>query len=476
VLARRSGCVDVWVAHNSINVTCSYPAGVDCRVGSTPPLLSLLFLAAVVAADPEPIQPGLSVEDTLTLYFTRPTNRPDVSSTALVQSLLSFTPTDLALGLRGAWLAGGDEGDWDAAERLVITLSGGVSSNISATLLQGVRISILGSGGLRDMNNTCQNASVASLYPIGTWGDASQPQFLSNFPVTALDYGHQPGLGPGDALVLRFNQPVAQVPVGSKTQLDALFVFYPPTWAVDYAGTWLDYMTLLVNATVVSSEYAANATHRAATAVGVMHVGVLPGGNLTSYDGTSLASNASSVLTSGSWGDPVCDGGLHVYSSTTLVVSFLRSPTGSYIPDSYTAEVLVGTDKAVVRSVTLSPVASANDVGLPASVPATSLRYLLPGLEPGASYSVRVAPSAPALPEALLALLPRTLPLTFVDIGGASGGVSGCTCAVLALGNGCTVVMEVTPAAPQLPSIGRTSAVLDDAHVLLAVLSLCLMC
>jgi hypothetical protein len=32
----------------------------------------------------------------------------------------------------------------------------------------------------------------------GSWGDASQPQFLASSPAIALDYGAQPGLGAGD--------------------------------------------------------------------------------------------------------------------------------------------------------------------------------------------------------------------------------------------------------------------------------------
>jgi hypothetical protein len=34
-----------------------------------------------------------------------------------------------------------------------------------------------------------------------TGGSPSQPRFLDTHPAVALDYGGQPGLGPGDALV-----------------------------------------------------------------------------------------------------------------------------------------------------------------------------------------------------------------------------------------------------------------------------------
>ena len=50
----------------------------------------------------------------------------------------------------------------------------------------------------------------------GTWGQASQPMLLTSFGVVALDYGNQIGLGIGDVLFVQFNQPVAQVRIGTR--------------------------------------------------------------------------------------------------------------------------------------------------------------------------------------------------------------------------------------------------------------------
>ena len=63
---------------------------------------------AVIASNPPPVFPGLSVGDTLTVYFTRLTNHPDVVSLTALSSLLTVTPT-LATIVRAQWLTGPDE-------------------------------------------------------------------------------------------------------------------------------------------------------------------------------------------------------------------------------------------------------------------------------------------------------------------------------------------------------------------------------
>jgi hypothetical protein len=418
-----------------------------------------------VASDAEPVFPGLSADDILTLYFTKATNRPDVSSTAAVLALLSFTPRTLASILRGTWLAGGDASDPDAAERLVITLAGTVDSNIEATLLSMVRVSVLATGGLTDARSISQSTTVNDSTVRGTWGDASQPQFLTTSPVVALDYGAQHGLGLGDALALRFNQPVAQVSVATKADLDNVLAFDPWDWVEDYAGVWLDFTTLLVNVTRVTPTAAPNATHRAVTAVGRLRVTVLPTGSLTSFDGTSSPSNASSLVTDGSWGDPVCDAGLHVYSHRALVVAFQPSSIGSYVPDSFTVQ-LAPRDPGFATNATLTLVvtaaASNGSVGLPIGVPATSLRYVIPGLTLGVPYIARVAPALPVLPLSLAAALPRPVPPVFQGVRRGSDA-PGCSCATLLTGDGCNGEVGASSVAPALPTIGRVSVCLFAA-------------
>ncbi len=412
-------CVSWWTKQHLAPSRLSYPT---------------LLLPGIVASDAEPIAPGLSPDDVLTLLFTKPTNQPDVSTTAAILALLRFDPP-LASAYRATWQTGGDVGDSDTRERLVVTLNGVVNADIVATLLSNVRVSVL-PGGLRDAGLVSPFADIANATVRGTWGDASQPQFLGDSPVVALDFGGWPGVGVGDALVLRFNQPVARVHVATKADLDRCFAFDPPHWADDYAGTWLDFKTLLVNVTALSPVLTSSASYRGATAVGALRVTVLPAGNLTSYDGTSPACNASSVLTSGSWGEPVCDGGLHVYSSAALVAALAHPTNASYVPAAYTIQLSSSLDFRSATTTTVVRVASlsAAGIGLPHAAPPGSLRFLVQGLTRGTLYTARVAPSPPPLPTDLIALLPRALPTVFYPLGGSGG----CSCSAWAFGDGCS--------------------------------------
>jgi hypothetical protein len=86
-----------------------------------------------------------------------------------------------------------------------------VNDDFVSTVLSNIRISLLEGGGLQDAAQISQVARTADVAVTGTWGDSSQPRFLATRAAVALDYGRQPGLGSGDALLLQFNQPVVQV-------------------------------------------------------------------------------------------------------------------------------------------------------------------------------------------------------------------------------------------------------------------------
>ena len=182
-----------------------------------------------------------------------------------------------------------------------------------------------------------------------------------------------------------------------------LLQWTPSTWASDYLGQWLDSLTLLVTSTAVPAAVRADPGVRSAVAVGVLRVTVLPSGNLTSLDGTSTASNASAVVTAGSWGDVVCDGGVLVYSHTALAVAFEPPASASYVPASYTIQVASAAnfsgDVSFTRTMVVSAATSATGaVALPSGLPGTALRYVVPGLTTGSAYYVRVGVAPPALP------------------------------------------------------------------------------
>ncbi len=190
-------------------------------------------------------------------------------------------------------------------------------------------------------------------------------------------------------------------------------LLWTSTWASDYRGQWIDTLTLLVTAVAVPVEVHTDPRVRAAVAVGSLGVSVLPSGNLTSLDGTSVASNASTTVSTGSWGSVVCDGGVVVYSHTTLVVAFEPPANASYVPSGYTIEVAIAPDFTpnATRTLVVTPTSSASAVALPPFLPATALRYIMPGLTTGMPYHARVSVAPPALPSELT--LPWPVPTVF---------------------------------------------------------------
>jgi hypothetical protein len=307
-----------------------------------------------------------------------------VSTLPKLLALLTFSPP-LATSYRASWQSGGDNVQPSAGDRLIITIAGTVSVDIQATQVAAAQLTVLPSGGLRDVSGSSQNASIPVVGMLGTWGDASQPMFLTDTPTIALDYGGQVGVGAGDALLLRFNQPVAQVPVGSKDAIDALLRFNPPFWAANYSGAWLDFTALLITVAAVHPEVVSNASLRAEAGVGSLRVTVLSSGGLTPFDGTAAASNASAVVGYGSWGDVVCDGALLVFSGASLTVAFSPPAMAATAPANYTITVSSDPTYPPSNTVTLvvAPGQSRGDVVLPTglfSTPSSVYRYVVPGL------------------------------------------------------------------------------------------------
>jgi hypothetical protein len=251
--------------------------------------------------------------------------------------------------------------------------------------------------------------------------------------------------------------------------VDAVLAFRPPAsgWASNYSGTWLDLTTLLLTLTRVDAGALRDAGARAQVAVGALVVQVRPEGNLTSLDGTSAPSSASTVVGAGSWGDVVCDAALSLYSRNALVVSFVPpSTTPGPAPDNYTL-VLVpvqqggpshdpgppnGTTQVVVRAGQ-----SASSVQLPAAVPSATvaLRFVLTDLQEGVEYLAQIAAAVPTLVPDVTAVLPHGVQPVFVTVGAAGG----CSCETASTGVGCVTGPDAAspspvPVAPQRPTIG----------------------
>ena len=269
-----------------------------------------------------------------------------------------------------------------AEQRLILTLSGQMNGDVAETLLSNVRVSILpavsspssGSGsamvGITSADGLSSAMNVSGMNVSGSWGEASQPEFLNVNGAIALDYGNQEGVGVGDAIMLTFNQPVRNVRVNTKADVDAVFAFSPANWCDGYSGRWLDYNTLLITVDAVSLTASRSVEHRLSVAVGNLSVSVLESGDLRSYDGTSEASNATVVVGAGSWGDSVCDVRLEVYSHRAISMNFSSPATrrdksaalSSYLVQVSTSPMFSSDTVVVDRAMTVadaeSPVVS----------------------------------------------------------------------------------------------------------------------
>jgi len=72
---------------------------------------------------------------------------------------------------------------------------------------------------------------------------------MSEYGAIALLTGQMEGLDAGDSILLRFNQPVTQVDIHGKRQVDALLTILPSNWAANYTGVWVDSTSLLITVT-----------------------------------------------------------------------------------------------------------------------------------------------------------------------------------------------------------------------------------
>lgn len=257
-------------------------------------------LLSVQVIDDAPVVPGFSEGDLIVLSFSEPTSAPgDVNLTAALA---------LGGGISGciagaAWDAGG------VALTLTVTLAGDCAATPESTLVGILRAGVRG-GWLTDASGASDPAPPsAALLAAGSWGAPAVVGFMPNDGerpgAWAFDDGGDVGLGVGDVLELRFDSAPAQVPVDTRARLDAVFAFSAPL-GEDYTGAWTrsgPYANSVLRITVVAAGAGAASPPAAGVAVGTLLVRVRPSGGLTSLDGSTTPSNASTLLAGGTWGD-----------------------------------------------------------------------------------------------------------------------------------------------------------------------------
>ncbi len=283
-------------------------------------------IVSALASNPPPVVPSLSPGDVLTITFSKPTNVPPLSTfyDADIQAMFVFS-SFIGVNLVGVW-------NRDASAVAITvgaTSLGNTTASPELTAVGVLTMTLNATSNLQD----AAKLSHAAVYPwirvSGTWGVATIPKFLPSTglysPSFVANTGGQAGIGAGDTLVLRFDNPCKQLPVTTKANLDALFNFSAPL-GLDYTGAWVTSGWFKQSSVLITITQGLPAgTNAAGAAVGVLGVAVRPSAGLTSLDSTTAASNTSTLIAYGTWGDA---------PTATVIMRSFRSLRVTALPPS----------------------------------------------------------------------------------------------------------------------------------------------
>jgi hypothetical protein len=288
-------------------------------------------IVSVVASNPPPVVPGLSVGDVVTVSFSKATTASlEVASN--IASWLQFS-SPVASVLTASW-------SHDATTLTVTVYELFPGFDISATRIGALAVSynasmVITAAGGSDPGNY----SPATVK--GTWGAAMVPAFAATggayAPSYARNTGGQAGLGVGDSLVLRFDTPCKPVSVANKSDIDALLHFSSPI-GVAYTGQWEVSGRFAFAALVLTvTEPLPLLANVSGAAPGSLRVSVLAPAGMTSLDESTSASNASTVIAMGTWGEvPIITAIQRSYRAIRVTIA--PPPTAvqfGWTPDSY---------------------------------------------------------------------------------------------------------------------------------------------
>jgi hypothetical protein len=256
-------------------------------------------LLSAVAFNPPPLIVGFSVGDIVVLTFSSPTNAPPVTPT-----LVTFSPPIGATV--PTWRRGGRE--------LVVRIQD-ASGVVPTAVDVASRLLVVTVSGIQSAGGGSPPSAPITLVVGGTWGAPSPPALVS---AIATDDGRNVGLDSGDTLLLVFDQPTSAPAALNTVAVGRLLAFSPPLHALgSVSGVWVNTSALLLTLTFGTP---ASSRPWLPWNVGSLTVTILPSGNLTSANRESAASNASAVVTLGSWGDaPIAQ--LAEASATTATVT-----------------------------------------------------------------------------------------------------------------------------------------------------------
>jgi len=212
------------------------------------------FITSIVASDPnDPVVPGFSDGDTITVTFSEPTNRPLASTKADIDDLFRFEQSSSLASLGADYV-----GTWTSVSTLVITIIDSTGATPPAVTPPGpaftMKVEVDGVNDLRNQVGTSLPSDSESPALVGDFGVKAGPSITS---ITAADPdGADAVFGNDDTITVRFSEATNEPFKGtanqlSKANLDDLFIF-SQSIGDDYSGEWLNALTLEI--TIVDSE------------------------------------------------------------------------------------------------------------------------------------------------------------------------------------------------------------------------------
>ncbi|AFS80974.1 hypothetical protein NKOR_05440 [Candidatus Nitrosopumilus koreensis AR1] len=259
-------------------------------------------IVSFVGADPVTSDSGYSKDDTLTIKFNEPTNRPKAGDKKEIDNLLSFSDS-----------IGKDYiGSWRSDTTLVITILDTTGNGVKFTPLGGstntdaTTVTIKSSGKLRDQSQSSLISTDTSPRLVADFVNAAGP-LITSITANDPDGGTDTGFSSGDTITVRFSEDTNRAGYTltqtlNEDQVSGLFffaqnskeiAFKSATSGEDMYGKWINDKEFKITITNTGS---------ANPLVGAMTMSMQTGSGLKNAAGTSAESTSISPPLSGTWG------------------------------------------------------------------------------------------------------------------------------------------------------------------------------
>ena len=239
--------------------------------------------------------PGITFDDTLTVKFSEPTNRPLSGTTQDVKNLLRISDvasnSDFSLGSDFS-------GKWISPSILEIFVIDPVGNDCD--VLPGIcdvdgniKVEVLAGGNLKNEQGVSLPSESISNPVSGSFGIKEGPSIVS---LTADDPTADPiaGFSIGDTIQIRFSEPTNGVGTNlDKSAVDNLFLF-SQSLSDNYSGEWRNSQTFLI--TIIDD------TIDSVPVIGELRATAKSSGGITTVDNLSNPSKSTSPPLSGTFG------------------------------------------------------------------------------------------------------------------------------------------------------------------------------